>query len=329
MTLQRRSGQALRRRSRQAQELAQQALAGDRRALTRILSYVENAYDEGREALRLLYPRSGRAHIVGITGPTGSGKSTLVAGLAREFRRRQRTVGIVAVDPTSPFSHGALLGDRIRMQELTLDAGVFIRSMATRGALGGLAPATNEVVTVLDAVGWDIVLVETVGAGQDEVEIADTAHTTVVMTTPGAGDDIQALKAGILEIADILVVNKADRPGADLVARQLHIYLDLQRNRGWNVPVLPIIATNGQGIDELADAIQKHHSYLKESGALERARLERARRQLLAVASQQLLAKVLQATEANGRLQQLVQAVADRELDPHTAAQRLLDTLMD
>ncbi|MFQ6020282.1 MAG: methylmalonyl Co-A mutase-associated GTPase MeaB, partial [Dehalococcoidia bacterium] len=209
-------------------ELAERVLAGDRRALSRVLSYVEDGSPEGREALHLLYPSSGRAHVVGVTGPVGSGKSTLVGALAKEFRRRQRSVGIVAVDPTSPFSQGALLGDRIRMQELTSDAGVFIRSMATRGALGGLASATSDVVTVLAAAGWEVILVETVGAGQDEVEVADTAHTTIVVVVPGAGDDIQAIKAGILEIADILVVNKADLPVAGRTARQLEGMLSLR-----------------------------------------------------------------------------------------------------
>ena len=317
-------GVTLRQSSGQAQGLAERVLAGDRRALTRVLSYVENGYVEGREAMRLLYPNSGRAHIVGVTGPTGCGKSTLVGGLAKEFRRRQKAVGIVAVDPTSPFSHGALLGDRIRMQELTMDQGVFIRSMATRGALGGLAPNINDVVTVLDAAGNDVVLVETVGAGQDEVEIADTAHTSIVISVPGAGDDIQALKAGILEIADILVVNKADLSGADVLARQLHIFLDLNRREGWTVPILSTVAAKNEGVAELAQAIEKHRAYLEESGALERVRLERARRQLLAVARNQLLEEVLRAAEANGHLERLIQAVARRELDPHTAAAQLI-----
>lgn len=306
--------------------LAERVLAGDRRALSRALSYIENGYPEGLEALRQLYPRSGRGHIVGVTGPTGSGKSTLVGALAKVFRQRQKTVGIVAVDPTSPFSQGAILGDRIRMQELTLDQGVFIRSMATRGALGGLAPTTNDIITVLDAAGKDVVLVETVGAGQDEVEVADTAHTTIVVSVPGAGDDIQALKAGILEIADILVVNKADLPGADVVARQLHIFLTLKRDEGWTVPIISTVAAKDEGVGEVADAIERHRAYLEESGAWERTRWQRARRQLLAVAREVLLADVLRAAEANGHLDRLVQAVAQRELDPYTAAAKLIET---
>ncbi len=303
--------------------MVQRVLAGDRRALTRLLTFVENGYDDGREALRELFAHSGRAHIVGVTGPTGCGKSTLVGSLAREYRRRGRTVGIVAVDPTSPFSHGAILGDRIRMQDLTSDPDVFIRSMATRGALGGLAAATGDVVTVLDAAGKDVILVETVGAGQDEVEIAETAHTTVVINIPGAGDDMQAIKAGILEIADILVVNKADLPLADTVYKQLHIFMSLERNKGWQVPILKTVAHKAQGIAELADAIEAHRAYLAESGRLEELRRQRARRQLLAVAQSLLLEAALGAS-GDGRVDELVEAIARRQTDPRTAAERLI-----
>jgi len=306
-----------------ATELAQRLLEGDRWALTRVLTHVENGYAEGRDELRDLYPRSGRAHIVGITGPTGSGKSTLTGALAREYRKRGGTVGIVAVDPTSPFSHGAILGDRIRMQDLTADPGVFIRSMATRGAMGGLAAATGDVVTVLDAAGKDVVLVETVGAGQDEIDIADTAHTTVVINIPGAGDDVQAIKAGILEIADILVVNKADHPAAESVFKQLHIFTDLQRQEGWDVPILKTVAHKEQGITELFEAVQNHREYLSESGRLDEMRRHRARRQLVVVAQKMLL---MRAVESSGdeRVDELVDAIAAYTLDPHTAAERLI-----
>jgi LAO/AO transport system kinase len=307
-------------------DLARRVLSGDRRALTRTLTFVENGYPEGREALRDLFASSGRAHIVGVTGPTGSGKSTLVGALAREYRKRNVTLGIVAVDPTSPFSHGAILGDRIRMQDLTSDPGVFIRSMATRGALGGLAPATNDVVTVLDAVGNDVVLVETVGAGQDEVEIADTAHTTIVINVPGAGDDMQAIKAGILEIADILVVNKADQPAADSVFKQLHIFTDLQRHEGWQVPILKTVAHKEQGITELLDAIGAHRDYLATSGRIEEMRRHRARRQLLAVARSMLLARVINRTHGAERVEELVEQIVARRTDPHTAAELLIST---
>jgi LAO/AO transport system kinase len=272
--------------------------------------------------LRDIFSHTGKAHIIGITGPSGSGKSTLTGALAREFRRMGKTIGIIAVDPTSPFSHGAILGDRIRMQDLTSDPGVFIRSMATRGALGGLAAATNDVVLVMDAAGMDIVLVETVGAGQDEVEVADTAQTTIVVNIPGAGDDMQAIKAGILEIADILVVNKADLPAADSVFKQLHIYTDLQRNSGWDVPILKTVAHKDEGIGELIAAVEKHREYLADSGRLEEMRRHRARRLLLLTAQSILMEKVL--SGANGTIDDLAEQIASREVDPRTAAERLI-----
>ncbi|HEY5638534.1 MAG TPA: methylmalonyl Co-A mutase-associated GTPase MeaB [Dehalococcoidia bacterium] len=300
----------------------QRLLEGDRRSLTRVLTWVENGNSEGREALRELFPKSGRAHVIGVTGPTGSGKSTLVGALTRVLRERGKTVGIVAVDPTSPFSHGAILGDRIRMQDLTSDPGVFIRSMATRGALGGLAAATGDVVTVLDAAGMDVVIVETVGAGQDEVEIADTAHTTVVVNIPGTGDDMQAIKAGILEIADVLVVNKADLPQAESVFKQLHIYTDLQRQAGWDVPIVKTIAHKDEGAAELADAIEKHRGYLTESGRLDDMSRQRAHRQLMLVTQAVLLDGAL--AKAGGLVDELVEQIARREIDPRTAADRLI-----
>jgi len=305
--------------------LVQQVLAGERRALARVISLVENGEPEGYEALRLLYPHTGRAHSVGLTGASGSGKSTLAGALARELRRRQRSVGIVAVDPSSPFTHGALLGDRIRMQELTSDPEIFLRSMATRGSLGGLASATAQVVAVLDAAGKDVVLIETVGAGQDEVEIAGAAETTVVVNTPGTGDDVQALKAGILEIADILVVNKADQPGADTMVHQLQALVSRGSDEH-GIPVLKAVATSGDGVAELVDAIDGHRRYLRESGQLERHRLAQARHQVLALARHELLARVLRATEENGQLDALVGAVAQRDLDPYSAARRLIES---
>ena len=300
----------------------QRLLEGDRRALTRVLTWVENGGNEGREALRVLFPKSGRAHVIGVTGPTGSGKSTLVGALVRVLRERGKTVGIVAVDPTSPFSHGAILGDRIRMQDLTSDPGVFIRSMATRGALGGLAAATADVVTVFDAAGMDVVIVETVGAGQDEVEIADTAQTTIVVNIPGAGDDMQAIKAGILEIADILVVNKADLPQAESVFKQLHIFTDLQRQAGWDVPIIKTVAHKDEGAAELADAIEKHREFITDSGRLEQMSRKRAQRQLLAVAQAALLEGVL--AGSGDLVDELVEQITRREIDPRTAADKLI-----
>ena len=217
-------------------DIVERFFAGERRALSRILTRVENGTPAGRDHLRRLFPRSGRAHTIGMTGSAGSGKSSLTGALAGELRKRGHQVGIIAVDPSSPFTQGAILGDRIRMQDLVLDEGVFVRSMATRGALGGLAPAIDDVVAVMDAFGFPYVFIETVGAGQDEVEIAGTALTTVLVNNPGTGDDIQALKAGIIEIADVLVVNKADRPGADILVSQLKALLALVPSEGRDPP---------------------------------------------------------------------------------------------
>ena len=251
----------------------------------------------------------------------GSGIFGITAAL--ELRRRGRSVGIVAVDPTSPFTHGALLGDRIRMQELTQDSQVFIRSMASRGELGGLAPATAEVAAVLDAAGKDLVLIETVGAGQDEIEVASAAETTVVVLTPAAGDEVQAMKAGIMEVADILVMNKGDLPGAEAAMAQLFALVAMAARGNAETPVLQTIATKREGVAELADAIEEHRRGLEASGALEEQRLARARHQVLAFARHRLLAGLVDATKRDGRLDELVRSVAARELDPYAAAEQL------
>jgi len=308
------------------EELVQRLLAGDRRALARVISRVENETAEGRDCLRALFSYSGRAHTVGITGGAGSGKSTLAGALAAEYRRRRHTVGIVAVDPSSPFSHGAILGDRIRMQDLALDPGVYVRSMASRGALGGLAPTIDDVVAVMDAFGFDYVIIETVGAGQDEVEIAGTALTTVLVNNPGTGDDIQAMKAGILEIADVLVVNKADHPGADMLVSQLQALLTLAPANSRRPPVLKTNAVRGEGLGALADAIDEHREYLETSGKLARQREIDARHQVLTAARAILLERVRRAT-SEAEIEALVSRVAARELDPHSAAETLADSL--
>jgi LAO/AO transport system kinase len=308
--------------------LVERFLNGERRALARILTRVESESAEGREYLRALFPHSGRAHTIGITGSAGSGKSTLTGALAAEYRKRGKQVGIVAVDPSSPFSHGAILGDRIRMQDLALDPGVFTRSMAGRGALGGLAPAIDDVVSVMDAFGFDVVLIETIGAGQDEVEIAGTAETTILVNNPGTGDDIQALKAGIIEIADILVVNKADHPGADILMSQLQALLALSPPGLRRPKILKTTAIRGEGLDALADAVAEHHDYLVESGEMQKRRREDARHQVLNIARAILLERIRQATPEE-ELLALVEKVAERALDPHTAAEELAAAVVE
>ncbi len=309
-------------------DLVQRFLQKDRRALARIISRVENETPEGREYLRQLFPHSGKTHIIGITGGAGSGKSTLTGALAAEYRRRDKTVGIVAVDPSSPFTHGAILGDRIRMQDLALDPGVYVRSMAGRGALGGLAPSISSVVAVMDAFGFDVVIIETIGAGQDEVEIAGTAMTTILVNNPGTGDDIQALKAGIIEIADVLVVNKADHPGADVLVSQLQALLSLAPAGSRRPKILKTTATKGEGLAELADAIAEHYDYLQSSGLLAKHREEDARHQVLAIARQILLERIRQ-SRSEEALAGLVAKVAGRELDPHSAAEELTAAVAD
>ncbi len=304
-------------------ELVERLLAGNRRALSRVLTLIENDTAAGRSALSKLYPRSGRAHTIGITGSAGSGKSTLVGALTREIRRRGKTLGIVAIDPTSPFSQGALLGDRIRMQDLTSDPDVFLRSMATRGSLGGLAPSTAGVVTALDAFGKDAVVVETVGAGQDEVEVAAMADTTVVVLTPGAGDDVQAMKAGIMEIADVLVVNKSDLPNTDLLVRQLSSMVEASRS-GRTTPIVRTSSAREEGITDLADALEEHRAFISEPSIREEQRRTQARHQLLALARQRLIDRVVAAHSDDGRLDALVAKVAGRDVDPHTAADMLI-----
>lgn len=313
-------------------DLTQGVLDGDRRALARLISFVEDDGPPAQAALAALYPHTGRAHIVGVTGAPGTGKSTLVNELAKALRGEGRSVGVVAVDPTSPFTGGALLGDRVRMRDLAGDPGVFIRSMATRGSLGGLAQATGDVVKVLDAAGFDVVLVETVGVGQAEVDIARTAHTTVVVEAPGLGDDVQALKAGLLEIADILVVNKADRPGAAQTARALEVTLDLGRNNAqegepqtplWRPPVLKTVALDGTGVAELLEAITAHRSYLHESGLWEERERQRVRSDVLRMLERELVGRLMERVGEDA-LERWVERVVAREADPYLAVERLM-----
>jgi LAO/AO transport system kinase len=303
-------------------DLVERLLAGDRRALARIVTLIENRAPESRSILARLHAHGGRAHVVGMTGSPGAGKSTLVMQLTRELRKRGQRIGVVAVDPTSPFTGGAILGDRIRMQELAGDPNVFIRSMASRGNLGGLATATRDVVRALDAAGFDTIIIETVGAGQAEVEIVRAAQTVVVVTVPGMGDDIQAIKAGILEIADVFVVNKADRPGADQTAAELRMLLSLDAERKehpWRVPIVKTSAATGEGIAELVDKLQAHLASLNETGQLANRSGRQARSEMLALLHAALLERI-EATVGADEWNRLIEDVVERQTDPYTAA---------
>lgn len=318
-------------------ELAEAVLEGDRLALARLLTRIENEEPEGWDALSVLFPHTGRAHLIGVTGAPGTGKSSLVNSLARHLRlqgnqsKPSPRVGVVAVDPSSPFTGGAILGDRIRMRDLAGDPGIFIRSMASRGALGGLAKATRGVIEALDAAGYDIVLIETVGAGQAEVDIARAAHTTIVIDAPGLGDDVQAIKAGILEIADILVVNKSDLPGAQNTQRALMMALDLappsknEEGRSlWVPPVVPTVATQGDGIPELVAEIDRHYDYLKSSGEMEERDRQRIRSELELLLSEALTDQFFHQLGAD-RFEQTLNLVLERRLSPRAAVSELMD----
>lgn len=301
-------------------ELVEGVLAGSKRSIARAISAIEAQRPIARELLSALYPHTGRAYRIGVTGATGTGKSTLVNQLARAYRARDLRVGIIGVDPSSPFSGGALLGDRIRMRDLAGDPGVYIRSMATRGAIGGLAGTTCEAIHVLDAAGYPIIIVETVGAGQDEIEIAHTVHTTVYVDVPGMGDEIQAIKAGLVEIADVFVVNKADRDGADRAVHVLEMMLDLDE-RSWTPPVCKTIALDGTGLDDLVTAIESHRAYLDRGARQEKDR-EHARVELKRLLQHELLARFLDGIEP-GQLEGVVSRIVSRELGPYDALMEL------
>ena len=305
--------------------VADRVLAGDVRAAARLIRLIDDAQPEAEAILRELWPRTGRAQLVGITGNPGAGKSTLVDRLIAHLRAQGRTVGVLAVDPTSPFTGGAILGDRIRMQDHALDPGVFIRSLATRGQLGGLSRATSDCARVLDAMGKDVILIETVGVGQDEVEICRLAHTTVVVVVPGLGDDIQAIKAGILEVADLFAVNKSDREGADRAVRDLRSMLELShaigKEAGHEIAIVKCVASRNEGVAEVWSAIEAHYQFLKSGPGLVQRETQRAKNELVEVLRDRLLNVALQKLAQEGaHLDDLALRIARREIDPYSVA---------
>jgi LAO/AO transport system kinase len=310
-----------------AATLPERVLAGDPRAVARAISLAEDETPDGAALIQRIFASTGRAYLVGVTGPPGAGKSTLVDRMIRELRSANRTVGVIAIDPTSPFTGGALLGDRVRMQAHAGDPGVFIRSMATRGHLGGLARATSDAALVLDAAGWNTILIETVGVGQDEVEIVRTADVSIVTVVPGAGDDVQALKAGIMEIADIFVVNKADREGADRTAASIEAMLSLHAyGAGWRPPVVRTEATTGKGVGELLETIERFRTHAQPAQAgRRRARAEFRVRELLA---QRFLRHVEERVLGEGELDAILNRIAARELDPYTAVGEIMKRVL-
>ncbi len=308
-----------------AAALVDRMLAGDQRSLARLISRVEQDSADVPAIMQRLYPELGKAFCIGITGPPGAGKSTVTDKLTAHVRQLGMTVGIIAVDPTSPFSGGAVLGDRIRMQQHYLDDGVFIRSMATRGRHGGLSHTAKGVIKLLDAFGKDVIIVETVGVGQTELDIVETADTTVVILVPESGDTVQAMKAGIMEIADLFVVNKADRDGADRVLMDLRMLVHMNAEAdGWEIPVLATQAHVGVGVSELYEAIQQHHTRLQETGQLTERRRAHRRRELLELLQHRLLTSILERMDHDNALNALVGQVQDATLDPYTAAQQIL-----
>jgi GTPase len=307
------------------QTLAQRLLAGDKRALARAISLVENDDPAGWELVREVYPRTGRAFVVGFTGPPGVGKSTLLGALTKLERERERTVAVLSIDPSSPFTQGALLGDRIRLAEHFLDPGVFIRSMASRGALGGLSEAALQAALLMDASGRDIVMLETVGVGQGEVDIIDHADTVVLVLMPGSGDSIQALKAGVMEIPDVIVVNKADHPLTDTMVREIKGVLALGPRAGWEIPIVRTEAVHGTGLDELANQLDEHRAYIESEGTL----LERRRRNLmnevLGIATFRMRRELEASVRQDPDVQDLLDKVVSREIDPASAAGTILE----
>ena len=309
------------------QQWIERLRAGDPRALSRAISTVENRAPEWSELLKALFPHTGRARIIGLTGAPGSGKSTLVDQLARHYRKDDRTIGIIAVDPTSPYTGGAILGDRIRMQDHFSDPGIYIRSMATRGSLGGLARTTADVATVLDASGRDMILIETVGVGQDEIDIVRLADITIVILVPGMGDDVQTIKAGIMEIADIFVINKSDREGAERVEREIRALQSLAtRSDNWTPPIVKSVATDGTGVKELAAAIAQYEGYLQKENLVLKRTIQNWQERIIEMLREALLDKAREQL-GDGQVTRYAAEVAQHKRDPYTLVEEIVSKL--
>jgi LAO/AO transport system kinase len=310
------------------EEIVNGVLAGDRRSIAKAITIIENNEPQAKEIIASIYSHTGKAHVIGLTGPGGSGKSTLIEKVIREYRHKGKTIGVIAVDPTSPFTGGAFLGDRIRMQELSTDPGVFIRSMATRNYSGGIAKATNDAVKILDASGKDIVIVETVGAGQSEVEIVKVAQTIVVIHAPGLGDDIQAIKAGLMEIADIFVVNKADRENADKAVVDIQAMLQLNnREKVWQIPVIKTVALTGEGVPQLIEKLEEHRKFLEKEKLRQKALLK-AEVELVEAIKDKVAQSIIEELRKEGKFEELLEKILKREIDSASVAEKLLQELL-